>query len=324
MLSRRHLLGFASLAAGLPALTGIARAQAYPTRPIRWVVPYPPGGTTDMIARLIGQWLAERLGQPVVIENKPGGGTNIGVQAVVSAPPDGYTLLFAVASNAMNVSLFKSLPFDFVKDIAPVAGLAELPLVLEVNPSLPVRNVAELVAHAKANPGRINIASFGANTISHLAIELLKSTTGIDLVHVPYRGGAPLMTDLLAGQVQVAVDALPNSLPFIQRGAARALAIMPTTRTPVLPDVPTVAETIPGFEVSTWSGVGVPRGTPPEIIERLNREVNAALADAGIKARLADMGASPLPLTPAGLAARIASDVEKWAKVVAAAGIKPN
>ena len=287
-------------------------------------MPYPPGGATDLIARLMGQWLTEQLGQPVIIENKPGGGTNIGVQAVVGAPPDGYTLLFAVATNAINASLYKTLPFDFVKDIVPVAGLSELPLVMEVNPSVPARTVAELVAHAKANPGRINIASFGAGTISHLAIELFKATTGIDIVHVPYRGGAPLMTDLLSGQVQAAVDALPNSLPHIQRGAVRALAIMPTARTAVLPDVPTIAESIPGFEVSTWSGIGAPRGTPTDVVERLNREVNAGLADPGIKSRLAEVGATPLPFTPAGFGARIASDVAKWAKVVAAAGLKTD
>ena len=321
-LPRRGFLRLAGL--GTVLVAQVASAQTYPTRPLRWIVPYPPGGATDLIARLMGQWLTERLGQPVIIENKPGGGTNIGVQAVVSAPPDGYTLLFAVATNAINVSLYKTLPFDFVKDIVPVAGLSELPLVMEVNPSVPARTVAELVAHAKANPGRINIASFGAGTISHLAIELFKATTGIDIVHVPYRGGAPLMTDLLSGQVQAAVDALPNSLPHIQRGAVRALAIMPTARTAVLPDVPTIAESIPGFEVSTWSGIGVPRGTPTDVVERLNREVNAGLADPGIKSRLAEVGATPLPFTPAGFGARIASDVAKWAKVVAAAGLKTD
>jgi tripartite-type tricarboxylate transporter receptor subunit TctC len=322
--TRRHVLRFATFAAASFTMPRIALAQAYPSRPIRWVVPYPAGGTTDLVARLLAQWLAERLGQPVVIENKPGGGTNIGVQAVVNAAPDGYTLLFTVATNAINPSLYKSLPFDFQRDIAPVAGLAELPLVMVANPGIPAKTVAELIAHAKANPGKINIASFGARTISHLAIELIKASTGVDVVHVPYPGGAAMMADLIPGRIQAGIDALPNSLPHIRSGAVRALAILPPARIAVLPDVPTIGETLPGLEASTWSGVGVPAGTPGDIIERLNREINAGLADSGIMARLAGVGAVPLRSTPAELRARIAADVEKWAKVVRLAGITPD
>ncbi|MGP0088978.1 MAG: Bug family tripartite tricarboxylate transporter substrate binding protein [Xanthobacteraceae bacterium] len=323
-LPRREFLQLAGLAAALSAGARAALAQAYPTRPVRWIVPFPPGGTTDVIARLMGEWLAGRLGQPVIVENKPGGGTNIGVQAVVNAPADGYTLLFAVATNAINASLYQTLPFDFRRDIAPVAGLCELPLVLEVNPSVPARTVAEFIAYAKANPGKINIASFGVGTISHLAIELFKATTGVDIVHVPYRGGPQIITDLLAGQVQAGVDALPNSLPHIRSGAVRALAILPAARTAPLPGVPTVGETVPGFEVSAWSGVGVPTGTPADIVDRLNAEINAGLANPGIRARLADVGATPLQFTPAEFRAMIARDVEKWAKVVKLAGVKLN
>jgi tripartite-type tricarboxylate transporter receptor subunit TctC len=321
---RRQFLGLATLAAAAPGVSRLAVAQAYPSRPVRWVVPYPAGGTTDLIARLLGQWLAERLGQPVVIENKPGGGTNIGVQAVVNAPADGHTLLFTVATNAINPSLYKSLPFDFQRDIAPVAGLAELPLVMVANPTISAATVAEFIGHAKANPGKNNVASFGARTISHLAIELMKSSTGIDVVHVPYPGGAAMMADLIPGRIQAAVDALPNSLPHIRSGAVRALAILPAARIASLPNVPTVGETIAGFEVSTWSGVGVPKGTPTEIIERLNREINAGLADPAITSRLAEVGAVALRFTPAEAAARIAADTEKWAKVVRLAGIQPD
>jgi tripartite-type tricarboxylate transporter receptor subunit TctC len=323
LIPRRLFLRLAGAAAVSCALAWGATAQVYPSRPLRWIVPYPAGGTTDLIARLMGQWLTEHLGQPVIIENKPGGGTNIGVQAVVNAPADGYTLLFVVATNAVNQSLYKSLPFNFQRDIAPVAGLAELPLVMEVNPKLPAASVAELVAFAKAHPGEIRIASFGARTISHLAIELFKSAAGIDVLHVPYAGGSALITDLLTGRIEAAVDALPNSLPHIRDGGARALAIFPLARTPVLPDVPTMSESIAGLEVSTWSGVGVPSGTPADMIERLNREINAGLADAGLRARFAEVGAVPLQLTPDELRARITRDVEKWAKVTKLAGIEP-
>jgi tripartite-type tricarboxylate transporter receptor subunit TctC len=318
-----QLVGAAALSA-LPALPRPALAQAWPTRPLRWIIGYPAGGSTDLVARIMGQWLSERLGQPVVIENRPGAGTNLATQAVVNAPPDGYTLLLAVATNAINASLYEQLPFNFLRDIAPVAGVAEFPLVLEVAASLPARNVAEFIAYAKANPGRINIASFGTGTISHLAIELFKATAGVDMVHVPYRGGAAMVTDMLGGTIQAGVDALPNSLPHIQRGTLRALAMTNAKRAPVLPDVPTVGETLPGFDVTTWSGIGVPRGTQPEIIERLNREINAGLANPAIKQRLADVGATPIVISPAAFGAMMAADTDKWAKVIKLSGVKPE
>src|SRR5215813_7199611 len=297
-LPRREFLRLAAAAAAAPAATRRAQAQTYPARPVRWIVPYPPGGATDLVARLIGQWLSERLGQQFVIENRPGGGTNIGVQAVVNAPADGYTLLFFGSTNAINATLYETLPFNFLRDIAPVAGLVTLPMVLEANPAVPVKTTAELIAHAKANPGRLTVASFGAGTISHLAIELFKSTTGVDMVHVPYRGGAPLVTDLVGGQVNAAFDALPSSLPHIRSGALRALAL--TTRSDVLPDVPTVGDTVPGYEVSTW------------------------LANPAIKAKLAEVGATPVVFTPAEFRAYVAAETEKWAKVIKAAGVKPE
>src|SRR5215468_8026319 len=323
-LQRRRFLRLAGAAAALPALARVALAQAYPTRPIRWIVPYPAGGSTDIIARLVAQFMSDRMGQPVVIENRPGGGTNIGTQAVANAPPDGYTLLFTASTHTINVSLYQSLPFNFLRDITIVSGLTELPLVLIVNPSVPARTLPEFVAHARANPGKVNIASFGAATISHLAIELLKTTAGIDMVYVPYRGGAALIGDLIAGQVQAAVDALPNSLPHIKSGTVRALALLPAARSPALPDVPLARESIAGFEVSTFSGVGVPTGTPREIIERLNREINAALADPTILARFADVGAMPIVFTPAEANAFVIAQTEKWAKVITSAGIKPE
>ncbi len=323
-LRRRQFLHIVAGAATLPALSTIALAQAYPTRPVRWIVPYPAGGTTDLVARLMADWLSKRLGQQFVIENKPGGGTNIGVEAVVNAPADGYTLLFTVATNAINPSLYKSLPFDFQRDIAPVSGLAELPLVMEVNPGVPAKTLAEFIAYAKANPGKINFASFGARTISDLAIDLFETSVGVDVVHVPYPGGAPMVIDIISGRVQAGIDALPNSLPHIRAGTMRALAILSATRTPALPDVPTAGETIPGFAVQPWTGVGVPRGTPTAIIERLNREINAGLADPGIKASLAKVGGTPIIRTPEQMRTLIASGIEKWATVVKQAGIKPE
>ena len=318
-MNRRRFLTLAGASVAIPA---IAHAQAWPSRPLRLVIGYPAGGSTDLIGRIMGQWLTERLGHPVVIENKPGAGTNLAAQAVVNSPADGYTLLFAASTYAINATLYQNLPYNFLRDIAPVAGLAELPLVLEVNPAVPARTLAEFIAHAKANPGKINVGSFGAGTIAHLAIELLKITTGIDVVHVPYRGGAPMVTDLIGGQVQAAVDALPNSLPHIRSGAVRALALLPKARSPAVPDVPAAGETLPGFEVSTWSGVGVPTGTPQAIVERLNREINAGLADANVKARIAEVGGTPLLYTPAQFGALIRADTEKWAKVIRTAGIK--
>ena len=323
MFARRHFLAGAVVASAV-ALPRLAAAQSYPSRPLRWVVPFPAGGSTDLIARLLGEWLAQKLGQPVVIENKSGGGTNIGVQAVVNAAPDGYTLLFALATNTINPSLYKSLPFDFQRDIAPVAGLAELPLVFDLNPSVPAKTVPEFIAYAKTNPGKINFASFGTRTISHLAIELFKIAAGVDIVHVPYQGGAPMLTDLLSGRIQAGIDALPNSLPHIRSGGVQALAIMSAKRTPALPDVPAINETIAGLEVTPWTAVGVPSGTPVEIVARLNREINAGLNDPAIKARMGEVGGVPLIYTPAELRALIASDTAKWAKVVTQAGIQPE
>jgi tripartite-type tricarboxylate transporter receptor subunit TctC len=317
---RREFLRLAGLAA-LPALPRAAFAQSYPTRPVRWVVPYPAGGATDLISRLIGQWLTERLGQPVIIDNRPGGGTNIGTQAVVSSPPDGYTLLFTASTHTINVSL-QQLPFNFLRDITLVSGLAELPLVIDVSPKLPVKDLKEFVAYAKANPGKVNVASFGAATISHLAIEFFKVTTGVNVVHVPYRGGAQIMADLMSGQIHAAVDSLPSSLPHIKSGAIRGLALLSAQRTPVLPDLPTAGEIIPGLEVRTFSGVGVPSGTPPEIVARLNKEINAGLANPAIKARFADVGASPVIVSSAEANAFVKAQTEKWAKVIKEAGIK--
>jgi len=320
-LPRRNFLRLAGAAAALPVLARPAIAQAYPTRPIRWIVPYPAGGATDLIARLIGQWLQERLGQPVIVDNRPGGGTNIGTQAVVSAAPDGYTLLFTASTHTINVSL-QQLPFNFLRDITMIAGLAELPLVLDVAPKLPVKTLAEFVAYAKANPGKVNVASFGATTISHLAIEFFKVTTGADVVHVPYRGGAQIMADLISGQIDAAVDSLPSSLPHIKRGAIRALAVLSAERSAVLPDLPAANEIVPGLEVRTFSGVGAPSGTPGEIVARLNKEINAGLANPTIQARFADTGASPAIVTAAEANAFVKAQTEKWAKVIKTAGIK--
>jgi tripartite-type tricarboxylate transporter receptor subunit TctC len=291
---------------------------------VRFVVPFPAGGTTDTLARLLGNVLSDRLGQQVVIENKPGGGTNIAVQSVVKSPPDGYTLLMTLSTNTINPWLYKSLPFDFQHDIVAVSGLAEQPLVLDVHPDVPAKTVAEFIAYAKANPGKVRVASFGARTISHLAIELIKSSTGIDVIHVPYPGGAPMITDMIGRRIEAGIDALPNSLPHIRAGAVRALAVLSSARSPALPDVPTVAETIAGLAVDSWVGIGVPHGTPDEIVARLNRDINASLADPALKARYADIAAVPLILTPAQAGARIASDTEKWGKVIERAGLKPE
>jgi tripartite-type tricarboxylate transporter receptor subunit TctC len=321
---RRKFLHLAAGAAALPTVSRFARAQSYPTRPVRWIVPFPAGGATDLVARIMSQWLTDRLGQPVIVENKPGAGTNLAVQAVVNSPPDGYTLLFAAATNAINASLYETLPFNFLRDITPVGGLATLPLVMDLNPSVPAKTIAEFIAYAKANPGKINMASFGTGTISHLAGELLKAMTGINTIHVPYRGGAPMVTDLLGGQVQVGFDALPSSLPHIRSGALRALGVTTATRSHSLPDVPTVGETISGYEVNGWIGVGAPAGTPPEVIERLNREINAGLLNPGIKARLAEVGTTPMAITAAEFGELVAADTEKWAKVIKFGGIKPE
>ena len=323
-LLRRQFLRLSGLAAAASALPRSALAQAYPTRPVKWVVPFPAGGTTDLLARVLSQPLSERLGQQVVIENKPGGGTNIAVQQVVNSAPDGYTLLMTLATNTINPWLYKSLPFDFQRDILPVSGLAELPLVWVINPNVPAKTVAEFVAYAKANPGKLTVASFGVRTISHLAIELIKSHSGIEVLHVPYHGGAPMLTDMITGRIQAGIDALPNSLPHIRSGAVRALAVMSPGRNPAVPDVPAVQEAIPGLEISAWTGIGVPKGTPADIVGRLSRDINAGLGDANLKKRYADVGAVPLIITPAEAGARVTTDLEKWHKVVEQAGLKPE
>jgi tripartite-type tricarboxylate transporter receptor subunit TctC len=321
---RREFLRLMGLAAASSVASRQALAQAYPARPVRFVIPFNAGGSTDLIGRIMCQWLSERLGQPFVVENKPGAGTTIAVQQVINSPPDGYTLLYTVSTHAIIPSLYKSLPFDFQRDIVSVGGMAELPLVLVMNPQVPAKDVAEFIAYAKANPAKVNIASFGVRTISHLSIELLKTSSGIEFVHIPYTGGAAMVPDIISGRVQAGVDALPNSLPHIKSGSMRALAVLSKARTPALPDVPTMGEFIPGFEATTWNAIGAPRGTPPEVIERLNREINAGLQDAALLKRFADVGGVPIRLTPAELTAMIAKDTEKWAKVVKAAGLTPE
>jgi tripartite-type tricarboxylate transporter receptor subunit TctC len=320
--SRRKFLELSALAATALIVPRPAFAQSYPTRPVKLVVAFPAGGTTDLLARILAQPLSERLGQQVVIENRPGGGTNIAMQSVVNAAPDGYTLGMTFATNTINPSLYKSLPFDFQRDIAPVSGLADLPLVLVVNKDVPAKDVAGFVAYAKANPGKIAFASFGARTISHLSIELLKTSTGIEFVHVPYPGGPQIITDMVSGRIQAGMDALPNSLAHIRAGAVRALAVMSPQRNPAIPDVPTISETIPGLEINAGTGIGVPAATPAEIVARLNRDINASLADPALKARYADVGAVPMIFTPAEARAKIAGDIEKWRKVIESAGLK--
>jgi tripartite-type tricarboxylate transporter receptor subunit TctC len=322
-LPRRQFLRLA----GLASAAGISRnaaAEAYPSRPVRWIVPFNAGGSTDIATRIICDWLSKRLGQQFIVENKPGGGTNVGTLAAAHAAPDGYTLFLGVATHAINPSLYKSLPFDFQRDFTLVSGVAELPMVMDGAISTPAKNAAEFIAYAKANPGKVNVASFGTRTISHLAIELLKTSTGIDVVHVPYTGGAPMLTDLFSGRVQAGMDALPNSLPHIRNGSIRGLAILSAKRSPALPDMPAMAETIPGYDVTPWTALAVPTGTPGDIVEQLNREVNAGLADPGVQAKFAEVGATPLIYSPEEIRAVVARNVEKWAKVIKAAGIEPE
>jgi tripartite-type tricarboxylate transporter receptor subunit TctC len=321
-LPRRNFLRLAVGAAALPALLRIAWAQTYPTRPLRWIIGFPPGGGADTVARIMGPWLSERLGQQVIIENRPGASTNIAAQAVVNSPPDGYTLLFYGASTLVNTSIFQNLPFDVKRDITPVSGLVAYPMMLVAHPSVPAKTIAELIAHAKSNPGKVTMASFGTGSASHLAGELFKMMAGINMVHVPYRGSAPMVTDPIAGQVQVGFDVMVTSLPHVRTGALRALGVAGNNRFDMLPDVPTIAETVPGYEARTWAGVGVPKGTPTEIIARLNHEINAGLANPTIKSRLAEVGTTPMIFTAAEFDAYIAAESEKWAKVVKFASIK--
>jgi tripartite-type tricarboxylate transporter receptor subunit TctC len=308
----------------LPAVSRVASAQAYPSRPVHWIIGFAPGGATDIIARLMGQWLSERLGQPFVIESRPGAGSNIGTEAVVNAPADGYTLLLTAPANTVNATLYDKLNYNFIRDIAPVASISREPNVMVVNPALPVRSVAEFIAYAKANPGRINMASSGIGTAVHMAGELFKMMTGVNMQHVPYRGAAPAITDLLAGQVQVMFASMPSSIEYVRTGRLRALAVTTAARSPALPDVPTVGDTVAGFEASSVYGVGAPRKTPVEVIEKLNAEINAILADPKAKARLAELGGTVLPGSPADFGKLIAAETEKWGRVVRAANLKPE
>ena len=321
---RRQFLHLAAGAAALPVLPRIARAQAYPTRPVRIFVGFPAGGFGDIVARLIGQWLQERLGQPFIIENRPGAGGNIATDAVAKAPPDGYALIWAGSINAINATLYDNLNFNFVRDIAPVAGIVRGPLVMEVNPLVPAKTVPEYIAYGKANPGKINMASAGNGLAGHVSGELFKMMTGVDMVHVPYRGEAPALTDLLGGQVQVLFGNLPSSIEHIRAGRLRALAVTTATRSPALPDITTVADFVPGYEASAWLGVGAPRSTPAEVVGKLNKEINAGLADAKMMVRLAELGSTPMPLSASEFGAFIAAETEKWAKVVKFSGAKPN
>jgi len=323
-LPRRKFLHFAAGAAALPAVSQSAWAQTYPTRSVRIIVATGAGGAPDILARLIGQWLAERLGQPFVTENRPGGGNNIGTEAVVRAPPDGYTLLLVDPTASINATLYEKLNYNFMRDIALVAGIVLLPQVMVVNPSFPAKTVPELIAYAKANPGKVNMASPGVATPGHVAGELFKMMAGVDMVHVPYRGGAPALSDLIGGEVQVFFPTTSLSIEQIRVGKLRPLAVTTTTRWEGLPDIPTVGEFVPGYEASVVLGVGVPKRTTVEIIDKLNREINAALADPKIKARLADLGGTALAGSPADFTKLIAEETEKWGKVIKFAGIKPE
>lgn len=315
---------FRTLTLGVAALAianfGQAVAVEYPTRPIHWIVAFPAGGANDIVARIIGQFVSERLGQPVIIENKAGAGGNVGTQAALAASPDGYTLLFVAPHNAINATLYKKLPFDFLRGISPIAGIAQTPNIMEVNPSVPAKTAAEFIAYAKANPGKINMASAGNGTAIHLSGELFMAMTGIKLVHIPYRGGAPALADMIGGQVQVMFDNLPSSIAHIRSGQLRALAVTTLARSSALPDVPTVAETVPGYEAAIWYGVVAPKGTPEKIIEKLGEAFNAAVADPRITARLAELGCTPMPMTPAEFGSLLAAETKKWAKVIQFSG----
>ena len=301
---------------------GPAHAADYPTRPVKWVVPYPPAGTTDVLARIVAQWLTEKLGQPFVIENKPGAGNNLGTESVVKATPDGYTMLLVNPANGINATLYKELSFNVIRDIAPVAGLVRTPNVMEVTPSFPAKTVAEFIAYCKANPGKINMASSGSGTSVHLSGELFKSLTGCQMLHVPYKGAGPALTDLMGGQVDVIFDNLPSSIGHIKSGKIRALAVTSAERDPSLPDVPTVAETVPGYEATAWFGIGMPKGTPKDVVEKINAEVNRALVDPKMRARLAELGGKPIAGSPEDFGKVIAAETAKWEKVVISSGAK--
>jgi len=310
------------LAALLGALAVPAQAADYPTRPVKFVVPYPPAGTTDVLARIVAQWLTEKMGQTFIVENKPGAGNNLGVDYVVNSPPDGYTMLLVNPANGINATLYKNLTFNFIRDIAPVAGLVRTPNVMEVTPSLPVKSVAEFIAYCKANPGKLNMASSGSGTSVHLSGELFKSMTGCDMLHVPYKGAGPALMDLIGGQVQVIFDNLPSSVGHIKSGRLRALAVTSQEREPSMPGLPTIGETVPGYEATAWFGVGMPKNTPKDIIDKVNAEVNRALADPKFRDRMAELGGKPIAGTPEDFGKIIAAETTKWEKVVTSSGAK--
>jgi tripartite-type tricarboxylate transporter receptor subunit TctC len=321
-LPRRRFLHLAAGAAALPFAPHIARAQTYPSRPVRWLVGFAPGGSSDIHARLVAQWLSERLGQQFIIENRPGANTNIAVQAAVNSRPDGYTLVQLTSSNASNATLYDSLPFNLQRDIVPIASMAKGALVLVVNPAIPIKSVAEYITRAKANPGTISVASYGVGSTSHLAQELFKLMTSTNLVHVPYRGDAPALTDAISGQVQSTFSTVTASIEYVRADKLRALGVTTATRWDALPQVPPIGDFVPNYEASNWNGVGAPKGTPPEIVDRLNREINAGLTDAKVRARMADLGSVPWPLSPTDFAKLLADDTEKWGKVIRTANIK--
>jgi tripartite-type tricarboxylate transporter receptor subunit TctC len=323
-LSRRRFCILTADAATLPLLARIAWAESYPSRPVHIIVGFPAGGTSDIVARVVGQWLSERLGQQFVVENRPGAGSNLAAEAVASANPDGYTLLLVGGANTINATLFDKLSFDFLRDIRAVASVFETPLVVEINPSVPVQTIPEFIAYAKANPGKLNFATPGVGTPPHVAGELFRMTTGVNFVHVPYRGTGPMLTDLIAGHVQVAFDPLPASIEQIRAGKLRALGVTTAKRSEALPDIPSVGEHVSGYDASNWYGFAAPTKTPAEIVSRLNTEINAALTDPKIRARFIELGGTPLASSPADFAKFVANDTEKWAKVIRAANIKPN
>ena len=323
-LLRRNFLKLAATVAAVPALPRLAFALDYPTRPTRIIAGFAAGGGVDITARLIGQWLADHLGQPFVVENRTGAGGNIGTEAVVNSAADGYTLLLATVPNAVNASLYDNLKFNFVRDIAPVAGVIRVPMVVLVNPAVPAQTIPEFIAYAKANPGKVNMASAGSGSAPHMAGELFKMMTGVDMVHVPYRGQGPAMTDLLGGQVQILFAAAPGTADYVRTGKLRALAVTTAARMPELPEVPTVGDFVPGYEASQWYGFAAPKNTPAEIVDKLNREINVAITDPGMKARLAAIGGETIPGSPADFGRLISDETEKWGKVVHTAGIKPE
>jgi tripartite-type tricarboxylate transporter receptor subunit TctC len=323
-LPRRQFLHLAAGAAAIPAVSRIARGQTYPTRPVRWIVSFAAGGPNDIVARLVGQYLSEKLGQQVIIENRGGAGGNVGMEAVLRSQPDGYTIGFVAPNNAINATMYEQLPFDFLRDSAPVGGMMLLTNVMVVNPDVPAKTVAEFIAYGKANPGKLNMASSGIGTSVHMSGELFKTMTGIDMQHVPYRGSAPAMQDLLTNRVQVMFDNLPGSVQYIKAGTLRALGVTAGKRADAIPDVPTIGETVPGYEAVVWYGISVPKGTPQEIINTLNGALNAVLADPKLRVRLAELGGLPMSTSPAEFGKLIAEETQKWGKVVRATNIKPE